>query len=338
MAIKALTLKNVRCLKDETFVFGKDNWVTGPNASGKTTLLEALVYFVRAGSFRTKRLQDLIARGSEEATIELFFDKCGVDQVLRLHLTPEKKSVVHNQTIYTSALQVMGIIQGVMVSADDGEILMGPPPVRRRLLDLLLAQADPLYVHHLLRYGRALKHRNACLKQQLRGPLDAFEAHMAVSATYLWNARDQLLKSLSQSTQRRFQKLFPAELSMTWNAGDPEFVEQLKKGREADFRLGYTRRGPHRDDIGFTIDGMEAKQFASEGQRRLAVFALKFAQWDWLNEMCVEKPFFAIDEWGQGLDQQHKGLLKEQLQELGQVFATVPGESLALTMSHSVDA
>ncbi len=324
MKINALHLKHFRNIEEVWIEFCEGlNWLSGPNAAGKTNLLEALFYFVRASSFRTRHLNELILTSKEYASLEIFFTKCAVEQSLKLIIRPEDKTLFHNQTSYKTALELLGILQGVLIKLDDINLISGPPQLRRSFIDLQLVQSSPLYVHHLLRFQRALKHRNFCLKTKQLGPLDSFESEMVRSSNFLWEARRALMERLQPLVQENYGRLSGEELfEIRYDAYRGNYQELLTKNRSHEIRLGYTKEGPHRDEMLFFIEGKPAKGFASEGQKRTAMMALKLAEWQSLHEIVGEKPLCAIDEWHSNLDKSHKRKLWDALEGLGQVFIT----------------
>lgn len=324
MRIKALYLKNFRNIEEVWIEFsGGVNWFSGPNATGKTNLLEALFYFVRASSFRTRHLNELILENKECASLEIFFTKYGIEQTLKLVINHEEKTFSHNQTSYKTALELLGILQGVLIKIDDINLISGAPQLRRSFIDLQLVQASPLYVHHLLRFQRALKHRNFCLKIKKVEPLESFESEMVRSSKFLWEARGALMERLKPLVQENYARLSGEELfEIRYDSYEGDYQELLTKNRSHEIRLGYTKEGPHRDELFFFIQGKPAKSFASEGQKRTAMMALKLAEWQNLYKMVGEKPLCAIDEWHSNLDKAHKKSLWKALEDLGQVFIT----------------
>lgn len=326
MHIQAIHLKHFRNV-DEAWIEFCDgiNWFSGPNASGKTNLLEALFYFVRASSFRTRHMSDLIQENKEHAFLEIFFVKYGVEQSLKLVINESEKLLFHNQTSYKSAIELLGILQGVLIRIDDISLISGPPPLRRSFIDLQLVQASPLYVHHLLRFQRALKQRNFCLKSKKLTAIEGFEWEMARSSAFLWQERKALVEDLKELSQQHFASLAGAEsFSLKYEPFEGDYLKILQKNRAQELRLGYTKEGPHRDDLEFFIEGRSAKAFASEGQKRSAALALKLAEWQKLYNTVQEKPLCAIDEWQTNLDPSRKKNLEGVLGTLGQVFMTTP--------------
>lgn len=284
MHIQAIHVKNFRNLDEAWIEFSaRRNWFVGPNGSGKTNLIEALFYFVRASSFRTRHLADLVQKGGSAASIEIFFTKYGVEQNLKVVIQENGKLLFHNQTPYKTAVDLLGILQGVLIRQDDMHLMSEGPQNRRSFMDLQLIQSSPLYVHHFLRYQRALKQRNFCLKtKQLQG-IEAFEAEMARSALYIWQERVKLVEELRPLIQNYFYTLASHEsFSIEYSPFSGNYVELLSKNRLAELRLGFTKEGPHRDDLHFTINGLPAKTFGSEGQKRCAVISLKLAEFLYL--------------------------------------------------------
>ena len=167
MQITSLFLQNFRNYEKAHVVFSPGiNLIYGPNAHGKTNLLEALYFLITGRSFRTQSLRDLIYFGADFFRLKAFFIKNGVSQTLEVYFDGEKKKLLWNQTPLTSLSALYGILQGVLIAPEDLQILKGSPSLRRRFLDVQIAQVSPLYLHHLSRYQKAMKHRNTLLRRK----------------------------------------------------------------------------------------------------------------------------------------------------------------------------
>ncbi len=161
MHLRSLFLQQFRNYKEAYFEFSPSlNLICGPNALGKTSLLEAIHYLMIGRSFRPGHHQDLIKVGCDTFYLEAIFCKYNVDQKLRLHANAKERRIIYNSTALASSSNLLGLIQGVVMTPDDVNLVKGPPALRRQFLDIQIAQIDPLYVHHLGRYSRAMRQRN----------------------------------------------------------------------------------------------------------------------------------------------------------------------------------
>lgn len=282
------------------------NLILGPNAAGKTSLLEAIHLFSAARSFRSNNLNELIAWGEKGFALDLLFEKNGVEQRLSFAFDGEKKLLKHNQTPLGNLGNLLGILPVVTLTPYDIELIIGAPKLRRQFLDLALTQLDPLYFYHLTRYLGAMKRRNLLLKKRAKEDvLLPFNELMSSAATGIHQARQHLLQSLDCGNALTLDYI-PSYF-------DPTL---LKKERE----LGFTLSGPQKDDFTLQLHGKPAKAYASEGQKRYSVMTLKIALYHHIRETCNEAPLLCIDDVGMGFDVNRVKSLASQLKDLGQVL------------------
>ena len=343
MLIKSLYLRNFRCYEEAFASFGPNvNLIVGENASGKTSLLEAIYFLSTGRSFRTTHLNDLITHGASFFYLEASFLKDGVEQTLKVFFDGKIRKVHLNQKSYSSFIPLLGAAPTVLFAPEHLSIVSGPPAERRHFLDLHIAQTDPLYLHHLLRYSKALRQRNTLLRQKSEETLLAWETAMSSSASYLIQKRMAIISELAllatehmrafSSGSETLEMAYQSTLSLP--KADEEitahFCEQFKRMRSREMALGNTLIGPHRDDLILTISQRPARIFSSEGQKCCCLAALRFAEWERLKKCIHSTPVMSIDDFGMHLDVKRLDQLQGQLQNLSQVFLTAP--LLALPM------
>jgi DNA replication and repair protein RecF len=326
--LKSLILRNFRSYAEAAFSFAEGiNSIEGENGQGKTNLLEALFLLSVGRSFRTHHLQELVRHGTKGFTIEALFERDGIDQRLTIQFAAGEKKLFHNDTAHQHFSGLLGLIPQTLYSPADIELIMGAPQERRRLLNFHIAQVDPLYAFHLTRYAKALGHRNALLKNQKLPTLDIWEEEMAKSASYLVAARKRLLEDLSERMFPYYRRLVPfsEEVELRYQPSlEKDFQDHWQQQRKREFELKTTLHGPHRDDFVILREGKNAKIYASEGQKRSLIAAIKFAEFSLLQERSDTPPFLSIDDFGVHLDGERKFLLKKELALKGQVFLTTP--------------
>lgn len=335
MYLKSLFLQQFRNYHEALFEFDSSlNLIYGPNTLGKTTLLEAIHYLMFGRSFRPGQNQDLILKGANSLYLEALFSKHGVDQRLRLYVEGSERRFMHNQTTIPTISKLLGIVQGVVMTPDDVQLIKGSPALRRHFLDSQLAQVDPLYVFYLSRYVRAMRQRNQLLKQKISTSIESWENEMAQAASYITTKRRQCVKSL-QPHCKTFYSYMTGEketLSMRYISGissstneediKSSLLNQYNKNRPREMLLGHTLSGPHKDDLWIGIGEQEARFFASEGQQRSCIASLKIGEWRCLRELADDSPLFMIDDVTMSLDSERLKKLIDQLASLGQVFLT----------------
>jgi DNA replication and repair protein RecF len=333
MMIKALYLKDFRSYQEATFTFlPQINMIWGNNAQGKTNLLEAICLFITGRSFRTPHLSELIRFGADSFFLEMLFEKNGIEQNLKFFFNGTERKITYNATALPAVSSLLGILNGVILSPEDRYLVKGGPSHRRQFLDLLLAQANPLYLHHLSRYLKAMKQRNFLLKKKSLETVGIWEAQMATAASFLTYRRSQTvadLTALSQTEVLASEKLDLIYRSQGLSAAGTSlegmnqfFLQQFERNRRRECELGITLSGPHRDDLSILLFDKEARQFASEGQQLACVAALKIAQWNWLNDLTDEPPILCVDDMSPSFDPSREKELYKRMEELAQVFIT----------------
>lgn len=342
MPLHSLHLQHFRNYREAYFEFDdRLNFIYGDNAHGKTNLLEAIYYLMVGQSFRAQHQQDLIQYTYPAFYLECHFSKHQVEQLLRISFNGKEKKIFHNSTPIQSAAGLLGILQGVIITPDDINLIKGSPLLRRQFIDLHLAQIDPLYVHHLTRYTRAMRQRNQLLKARQLKTIETWEHEMSHSASYITTRRAKAIEELQIQANHFHQGLTKQQtyFKIEYKPGgvqppyEPKAIFEnqlhlLQKYRERELFIGYTLTGPHKDDILFMLDDKETRLFASEGQQRTCVTALRLGEWQRLNEIADEPPLMMIDDVGMGLDAGRREHLFSLISNLNQVFLTATDSSL----------
>lgn len=333
MRVQSLYLKNYRNHREAFFEFDAAiNALCGPNACGKTNVLESLYFGIAGRSIRHAAPVECIRNESEYFFIHLQFEKQGIEQSLKISCNPTEKKIFYNQTPLNTFAALIGLLQGTALTPDDVALIKGPPALRRQFLDLLIAQNDPLYMHYSTRFHRAMQQRNCILrKRDSKGAL-CWEEEMANAAAYIWRQRDRVIHALQSTCQRLHETLtdHPSTLSFGFKSFATPIEENLKdkvmaayeRHRKREMELGFTLVGPHKDDLTIKLDAQEARFFASEGQQRTVATALRLGEWELIKAASDETPIMILDDLGLGLDPQRKRRLLEHLTQMGQVFVS----------------
>lgn len=349
MRVNWLSLNNFRIFERQLFELMPGlNIFYGPNAKGKTTLLEAVFLCSVGQSFRTAQLAELVRRQAPGFAVEMSYEKCGIMQSVKVCAAQSEKYVLLNGTKQPLSC-LYGGLTAVASIPEDVQLIKGAPAHRRDYLDCQLQQVDPLYNHHLRRYARALKQRNILLKNRSVDTLESWEYELAHSASYLMRQRNWTVSMLSPKFKAIYSHLCGSEsdLTLRYKPGiSAAFqIESLEEGKEAlrkmwrgqrdrDLFLGATQSGPHKDDFNISLNQLEMRHFASEGEQRSAAIALRLSEWELIDEGNEgEQPLLLIDDLGYGLDASRQKKLIEWLQKAGQVLLTTT-ERLALDQGH----
>lgn len=225
----------------------------------------------------------------------------------------------------------MGLFPTVMLSADDILLLRGAPALRRRFLDMTLVAIDYDYLMALKHYHQAIQERNAGLRQGVASSLlDAYERMMAQSAAILVTKRQRGMNALGGILKEYYTTMIGQDHPGTQAIYQPDFSEASEgdfitfwaSQRERDKLLGSTQRGPHRDDFSFHFRSYSAKEYASEGQQRGLVLALRLAQAAYLKQERKVLPVILADDILGQLDQDTRQRFWSLIDSRQQIFAT----------------
>jgi DNA replication and repair protein RecF len=336
MHLKRLLLRNFRNYAHAEVVFSpRINLIQGENGQGKTNLLEAIHFLSTGRSFRAN-LSDLISFGQTFFYLEAEFFKDGITQSLKIYYDETARKVQYNETVHPTLTSLLGILPSTLLSPDDLSLVSGNPAERRRFLDIHIAQTDPLYVHHLGRYFKAMKQRNHLLRAKSDLAIQAWEQMMAQSASYLALKRAQAIAELGTPSSKWMGILsrgldsidvqYQPSLSLPQKSVDlaAHFQKIWERNRPREMMLGSTQMGPHRDDLLIHLADKPAKVFSSEGQKRSCTSSLRFAQWEQMAEVLGHPPLLGIDDFGIQLDKERQMQLKSHLPKFNQVFLTSP--------------
>lgn len=280
------------------------NVICGENAQGKTNLIEVVWLFSGAKSFRTNKDSSFIMQGSDSAKTRLEFIAEGTQKTAEIQFLEKRKAFLNEKPL-SSPSNLAGIFSAVVFSPTDLSLMKGAPEERRRFLDLAIGQLYPNYIELLHRYKRALFQRNKTLKDyrydgSLSVLLDVFEQELAESGAKIIEKRQQFVKELEKYLPKLYGELSNGRETLKFfyqSSANPEkFFRQLQESRKEDLMLGSTSIGPHRDDLIFTINGLSARGYGSQGQQRSVALSLKLAQAEIIFEKTGEYPVCLLDD------------------------------------------
>lgn len=333
MRFASVTLQHFRNLPLVTVgLAGRRTFLLGANAQGKTSFLEALGYVTALRSFRGAEPRALVALDQPQAGLAYVIDhEVFGESRVTITLTSAGREVEWEQGRVTRLGEFLGRFPTVVFSSQDQQFLRGTPSLRRRWLDLTLAAMDGAYLAGLQRYTRAVAERNVLLKQGGRDPraFDAFEHEAARHAVELVARRACGVEELAGHFRAAHRQLVPegetAGLSYAPDAAvasEEEFARQWAIARPRDLLLKSTERGPHRDDVEVLLSGRPARQFASEGQQRCLVLALRLAQAAYFKAKGGVEPVLLCDDVLGELDPERRARFWKALAGEPQVIAT----------------
>lgn len=334
MLLHNLSVSNFRLFDTKTLDLHPGvNLLIGNNAAGKTTLLEAIYLLMAGSSFRAQNPKELMRQGAEHFHVELYFSKAAVVQNLSYSFSESERRVKHNGNLLTNASSLLGVLHAVYLAPHDIQLIQGAPSIRRHYLDLQLAQVDPLYVHHLTRYKKALKQRNVLLRRRSANTIELFEETLAASASYIVQQRKKACERLEHFVSSLYAKICGKADQVVLQYDGPQedspahYLSQYQRLRPKEMELGFSLLGPHKDDLELLLNGREAKLFASEGEMRSLAASLKLAEWEVMAQQIQDQPLMLLDDFGISLDQQRSAALATLLNDKRQVIITSPTDA-----------
>ncbi len=323
MYIKSISLKNYRNYIDLSLDFhSRKILFIGKNAQGKTNLLESVYYLSCLDSPRVKTESELILWGKETAMVSSVVDKSDFDTELSVKINPPKrKELKVNQVKKTKSSEFCSNLSVVSFSVNDLLLLRGVPDDRRSWLDLAISQIYPAYLDRISKYNKIRTQKNNYLKE-IKGNLnadtsllDVWNTQLCVSGSNIIYLRLKFLNELQKiAIEKHFQIASDEYFSMLYIStvlGDINFEDTLNITVEKIAELFESRLeerkpeeiiraqalvGPHRDDVSFFINNIEAKKFASQGQQRTIVLSLKLAELELIKNKIGENPVLLLDD------------------------------------------
>lgn len=339
MRVKSLILRDFRSYERAEIAPAPGmNVFAGPNAQGKTNLLEAIHLCCTGRSHRTSRDEDLIRWGcaGAKATVSAEQKDGGHEvSVVLLRGQKKKKNVLIGARQAERIGELFGHVCGVLFSPEDLSIVKGGPGERRRFLDMQLSQLRPRYFYALQASAHALAQRNALLREiaekpSLAGTLDLWDEQLALAGDAVVRGRREVTDALSRLAGDEHRRLtdgaealslrLVSEAAKEDHPGET-LLRRLRETREEDIRRGTTTTGVHRDDLILSINGKDARVFASQGQQRTAVLSLKLAQAGFAETERGEPPILMLDDVMSELDPARRRLLASRINRL-QTFVT----------------
>jgi len=338
--LRRLSLRHFRNYPEQTVTFTAAKTILlGDNAQGKSNLLEAVEWLATLQSHRTHRDRDLIQHGHTTAQMTAEIERQGVLHELSVLLRHSGGRVLRvNGCTVRRTLDFLGQLNVVEFSCLDLELVRGTPAVRRSWLDRILVQLEPVYSQLLQSYQKILRQRNALLKQStgVDEPLwQAWNQQLAVTGTRIMRRRQRLIERLAPLARHWHQVLSGDRevLTLTYNShvpiADPEpeailatFMERLAKRRSLEVIQKTSLVGPHRDDVALELNDQSARQYASQGQQRTLVLALKLAELALVETVVGEAPLLLLDDVLAELDLQRQHILLEVMGDRYQTLIT----------------
>ncbi len=316
MFVSKLKVYNFRNLADQTISFSKGPvYISGLNGNGKTNIVEAIYLLSGSRSFRTNSNAELLTWGRRESSIFGTIEhKTGSDE-LGLSFSPGQRTAYRNGNELSSIAELMGRCSVIAFSPSDLTLVKGSPSSRRKFLDRHMVDVQPSFLNTLMAYQRALASKSALLKNSdvTTAQLRPWNELLTEYGGKIVESRVNFLRSL-QEKSARFHTSFAhtdGDLAVTLESELAEAGEvisldsiaaQFERVAQRELAMRSPVYGPHRDDIAITLGAIDSRAYASQGQTRSIVLALKLGVIELLEERLGESPICVLDDVDSELD------------------------------------
>lgn len=346
MLLTELEARNFRNVRGKIACGTGLNILQGENGQGKTNWLEAIFFLASAASFRTSRPAETVLFGENEAFLRGIVKQSeGLSRELSVSLNGNSKILAVNGK-RVSLPVYRNELHAVVFNADSLDIVRGGPEHRRKFLDESISAVHPPYVRTLSDYSRIIRQKNALLQSALEkglresevfGQLEPWNMQLTGLASKIYKSRLRIVERLNEAlAEKPFSNdslsiRYLSSLEGKGNLEDYEYLlaERLKLRLQAELLNGHSLIGPHRDDLEITINGFDARRFASAGQQRTAVISLMLANISIFHSQKGEYPLFLIDDIDSELDYNRIGSLLGFLKGKTQTFITTSKTGVA---------
>ncbi len=332
--ISLASFRNIR--RTELEPVARFNILYGNNGQGKTNLLEAIYLLGTLKSFRLAKNGELMTWGTPFALVKGVVEHEEVIREIALVVERDGKKVRLDDKSISRPADFFGSLNVVVFSPDEMAMAKGGPEVRRRYLDRAVFSGDPTYLVLFHDYARVLKNRNALLKKEDCDDLDVWSEQLAEAGARLIARRVTYLRTI-EGLLADFYRTIAGDGEEAGIVYRPHLLDRerlltegaalLREGliRTAgeERRTGATAVGPHRDDVEFLLNGKALKQYASQGQQRSFILALKMAEIEYLRRKFATPPILLLDDMTSELDgKRNRNLMKFLKEQQMQVFIT----------------
>ncbi|HLQ47608.1 MAG TPA: DNA replication and repair protein RecF [Candidatus Dormibacteraeota bacterium] len=314
--------------------------IAGPNAAGKTSLLEAIVLLAWGRSHRTSADGEIIRWGEDLTRVE---GQAGPEtiEVALVRAGAGARKRIRVNGVPRRAAGLIGLLRTVVFAPEEMLLVVGSPGLRRAAIDQLAGQRGPAYLRDLAEYSRTLQQRNSLLRaireeEAHRDELRFWDTTFLDAGAAIVGERLRLLADLAEPLARAHAEIAPEEaaaarLVVRYATNAPALpgespraalARRLAETAEKEIWNGSTLVGPHRDDLAFELDGRDLAGFASRGQQRTAILAFKLAELDLLTAQDGRPPLLLLDDVFSELDPERRAHLVRRIAELPQAFVT----------------
>lgn len=333
MKILNLNLKNYRNCENVSLDFPKrKTLIIGKNAQGKTNILESIYFLSGLKTPRTSVVSDLIKFGTNSCEINANLERNNTEIELDFLYNIEKKRELKINKVKSQPRDFKQCLKTVLFSTKDLLLLRGTPQDRRDWLDRAISQIYPAYDERLSKYDKIRVQKNNLLKNDCidNTLLDIYNEQLVITGANIILLRQKFLKEIQQIASSKHKIISDSEeFSLNYTCPKEEINEiceylknELEQRKNEEIARHQSCVGPHRDDIEFKINGIDAVKFASQGQQRTLVLALKLGELQIIKEKTGYSPILLLDDVLAELDEVRQNYLLKSIDDDVQTIIT----------------
>lgn len=341
MRLRDLKLRNYRnCCKLELDLNSDKILIIGKNAQGKTNILESIYFLSTLKSPRTSNNIELINFDAERVDINSNMIKADTSVELDYSYDKEKKRELALNKVKTTPKNFKSVLKTVLFSTSDLLLLRGNPSDRRDWLDRAISQVYPAYDDRLSKYDKIRIQKNNLLKDYLKTGhsndtlLEVYNEQLVITGSNIIYLRKKFLKEIEKIAKEKHLIISETEeLRLEYDCSflsaeneideiTEAFSRSLEERKTEEMRRGQACLGPHRDDVIFYINNNEAVKYASQGQQRTIVLALKLSELDIITEKTGDEPVLLLDDVLAELDDIRQNYLLKSINKNTQTVIT----------------
>lgn len=337
--LKKLKLTNFRNHKSLEIELKKTTVILGPNGVGKSNILEAVSLLSFCRSYREENKNNLIAWEQDYTRV------VADEYELAISVKPKKQFILKYRGVSYKKSDFIGLFLAVVFSPETLNIITSGPKERRRFLDIMISQTDHAYLRALIEYEKVRKQRNGLLEMIRQGRSDESEltfwdTELTKYGQVIVEIRKKAEGEINKKISVLYQEISGGDeevrVNYKTNVGS-DFTGSLVRNRRLEIAVGHTMFGPHRDDLLFLLDNKEASNFASRGELRSVVLALKFFELDFLTEHTsvlkknseIAGPLLLLDDVFSEFDQKRRSHLFKLIEKYQTIITTTDKEYLS---------
>ena len=349
MKCKSIELEHFRNVKEARVSFGPGvNVLVGDNAQGKTNLLEAVYLSAIGKSFRGAKDAEMISFGQDQSKISLNYE----DDVREMNVTTYLRAVgrrkmEQNGVGVSKMSELVGTLRVVLFCPEHLSLIKAGPEMRRNFMDVAISQLRPLYLTSLQKYHKILKERNRLLKDAatdeksrrvMEQTVDVWSAQLAREGALIAQYRRRYVQSIHRAAAEVFADMTDGRERACFSylgacklqeeeyedraRTERKLYELLTTSLDREIGAACTLWGPHRDDVGITLNGAPARLFASQGQQRSLSLAMKLGEGEISCKTCGENPVYLFDDVQSELDAHRREYLTRRIRDKQVILTT----------------